>query len=70
MDWMIFISKRCQLFSTESDEPIGKESYQEYVKLGFEQGLTTGKPETTSNGDRELGATSYINDGYIARWDH
>jgi len=64
---------RAQLFSygkSKLAQPNGKPFHQEYVKLGIEKSLTTGKPVTTSNGKYELGITTAINDGEIARWDH
>lgn len=64
---------RAQLFSNgkfKLTQPIGSPFHQEYVKLGLEKSLTTEKPITTSNGKYELGITTAINDGEIARWDH
>ena len=64
---------RAQLFSYgkfKLTQPHGRPFHQEYVKLGLEKSMTTGKPVTTSNGELELGITTAINDGEIARWDH
>ncbi|WP_299681521.1 family 20 glycosylhydrolase [uncultured Dokdonia sp.] len=57
------------LFDTSGDQ-IGASWYEEYVQLGLETSLTTGKPVSTCHGDNELGVPSLINNGEIARWDH
>jgi hexosaminidase len=60
---------RAQVFGKDR-EPIGAPFSEEYVKLGIERSLTTGKPVTTSNGEDEMGEPGIINDTEIARWDH
>jgi len=54
----------------DSDTQIGTIWSDEYVKLGLETSLTTGKPVSTCHGNNELGVPSLINNGEIARWDH
>ena len=61
---------RARLFEKGTNKPIGNGFHQEFVKLGIETSLTTGKAVSTSNRENELGVTSFINDGRIARWDH